>query len=562
MDESIKSMHLQQELEAYRRETVTLRAELEDARETLAAIQSGAVDALVIDAPDGPRIYTLEGAEQVYRNLIESMQDGAVTLNAEGAIDYCNRRFAELLKLPLGKIIGHRLEEWVDAANYPAMTALLAEGADRRELLFDSADGTKTPTLVSIVPLPDSSIQGICLVVTDLTERLRDQTRMAEAEKHLRQAQKLDAVGQLTGGVAHDFNNLLMVISGGLSLLERPGDAERRQRIIAQMRQATEQGASLSRQLLAFARRQPLKPEPIDLKRQIEAMREILDRTLRGDVQIKTEFPEDLWPIKADPTELELVILNLCVNARDAMPQGGIITISAHNAPRMIEGELVGDFVRVIVTDTGIGMSAEVLARIFEPFFTTKDIGKGSGLGLPQVYGFAQQSGGAVKVDSVVGLGTAVTLILPRTDVSPASQAPPAIDFESTGRRRALLGSILLVEDNDEVASLVSEMLRELGYRVTRAASAQAALGALADGREVDLVFSDILMPGSMGGIDLAREIQRRRPGVSILLTTGYGGTAIKDAEAQNIQILCKPYEIEELDAALRTALGKRIIDT
>src|SRR4030081_1825643 len=150
MDESIKSMHLQQELEAYRRETVTLRAELEDARDAPPPIQSGAVDALVIDAPEGPRIYTLEGAEQVYRNLIESMQDGAVTLNAEGAIDYCNRRFAELLKLPLERIIGHRLEEWVDAANYPAMTALLAEGADRRELLFDSADGTKTPTLVSI----------------------------------------------------------------------------------------------------------------------------------------------------------------------------------------------------------------------------------------------------------------------------------------------------------------------------------------------------------------------------------------------------------------------------
>ncbi len=397
---------------------------------------------------------------------------------------------------------------------------------------------------------------GAFQFVHDVTERLRDQARLAEAETHLRQAQKIDALGQLTGGVAHDFNNLLMVISGGLSLLERATEPERRQRIVAQMRQATDRGASLSRQLLAFARRQPLKPEPVDLRRQIDGMRDLLDRTLRGDVLVKTELAADLWPIKVDPAELELVVLNLCVNARDAMPAGGTITITASNVENMRQGELAGDFVSLCVEDCGTGMSDEVLAHIFEPFFTTKEIGKGSGLGLPQVYGFAQQSGGAVKVDTFVGRGTKMILLLPRTEAPAVEHKVPVVDSDTTARRRTLRGSVLLVEDDDEVASLVTEMLSELGYHATRAASAQGALGALADDRAVDLVFSDVLMPGAMNGIELAREIRRRRPQLPILLTSGYSGAAFKDAASENINVLRKPYEIRALDSALRAALA------
>jgi PAS domain S-box-containing protein len=400
------------------------------------------------------------------------------------------------------------------------------------------------------------NLVGAFQFVHDVTERLRDQARLAEAETHLRQVQKIDAIGQLTGGVAHDFNNLLMVISGGLSLLERTAEPERRQRIIAQMRQATDRGASLSRQLLSFARRQPLKPEPVDLRRQIDGMRDLLDRTLRGDVIVKTDLAANLWPIKVDPAELELVILNLCVNARDAMPNGGTITIKASNAENIRQGELAGDFVSLCVEDSGTGMSEDVLTHIFEPFFTTKEIGKGSGLGLPQVYGFAQQSGGAVKVDTIVGQGTKMTLLLPRTDAPAIEPKAPTPDLDTTARRRALRGSVLLVEDDDEVASLVTEMLGELGYRVTRAASAQGALGALADERAVDLVFSDVLMPGAMNGIALAREIRRRRPHMPILLTSGYSGAAFKDAASENINVLRKPYEIHALDSALRAALA------
>jgi PAS domain S-box-containing protein len=404
----------------------------------------------------------------------------------------------------------------------------------------------------------NGELVGAFQFVHDVTDRLHDQARLAEAENNFRQAQKIDALGQLTGGVAHDFNNLLMVISGGLSLLERAAEPERRQRILHQMRQATDRGASLSRQLLAFARRQPLKPEPVDLRRQIDGMRELLDRTLRGDVQVKTEFAADLWPIKVDPAELELVVLNLCVNARDAMPKGGTITIAAHNSENVRDGELSGDLVSLSVEDCGTGMSEEVLTHIFEPFFTTKEVGKGSGLGLPQVYGFAQQSGGCVKVDSLLGRGTKITLLLPRTQAPAGDTATPTVALDTTARRRSLRGSILLVEDDDEVASLVTEMLGELGYRVTRAASAQAALGALADDRSVDLIFSDVLMPGTMNGMELAREVRRRRPQMPVLLTSGYSAAALKDAALERIGVLRKPYEIQALDAALRTALGNR----
>ncbi len=551
---------LHQALEQCREDNESLRAELEELRETLAAIRSGAVDALVVDTPDGQRVYTLEGAEYVYRTLIERMQEGAVILTPAGTIHYCNRRFAELIQMPLEKVVGRPFADWLDPADHAALTALFTDGVDRLELLLRAHDGVTTPTMVSTVAVPGSGLSGMCLVVTDLTERLRDQARVVEAERLLRQSQKLDAIGQLTGGVAHDFNNLLMVIAGGLSLLERPGDAQRRLRVIAQMRQATERGASLSRKLLAFSRRQPLNPEPVDLHRQIDGMRELLDRTLRGDVAVRTELADDLWPIKVDPAEWELVVLNLCVNARDAMPDGGVITIAARNAPQVRQGEVTGDFVVVSVCDTGTGMSAAVLTHIFEPFFTTKEIGKGSGLGLPQVYGFTQQSGGTITVASVVGEGTTVTMLLPRTAGSPAELAPRRAD--NTARHSGGLRSILLVEDNDEVATLVTEMLRELGYRVTRAASAQGALGALADGREIDLVLSDIMMPGTMNGMQLAREVRRRRPGAPILLTTGYAGAAVQEAEVGGIDILCKPYAIEALDAALHAALGDRATES
>jgi signal transduction histidine kinase/CheY-like chemotaxis protein len=388
------------------------------------------------------------------------------------------------------------------------------------------------------------------------------QTQMAErarVEESLRHAQKLEAVGQLTGGVAHDFNNLLMVIAGGLDMLDRQHDPVRRKRLLDGMRQAAGRGATLTRQLLAFSRSQPLRPEPLDLRRQVGDMRELLDRSLRGDVDVTLDVANDLWPVAVDPGELELAILNLSVNARDAMPAGGTITIRAENRPGLIDGDLRGDFVRLSVIDTGTGMPPEVVSRAFEPFFTTKDIGKGSGLGLAQVYGFARQSGGAVRIETAVGRGTTIGLLLPRSDGAAIAEGRrPVVDAGAERGSSARSGHVLLVEDDDEVAALVIEMLGQLGLEATRASSAAAALGALADGRAVDLVLSDVMMPGGMSGVDLAREVKRRRPGLPILLTTAYVEAAKHDAEAEGIVVLPKPYRLEDLAAATRNALDRQ----
>jgi signal transduction histidine kinase/ActR/RegA family two-component response regulator len=388
----------------------------------------------------------------------------------------------------------------------------------------------------------DGSPTRIAGVIADVTHR-------RAVEDRLRQAQKIEALGQLTGGVAHDFNNLLQVISGGLQLVARQSDAGRREHIFTAMRQAVDRGASLCRQLLAFSRRQPLKPEAVDLKQLIGDMRELLNRSLRGDIEIQTAFAERLWCIEVDPGELELVVLNLALNARDAMPSGGSIEIVAGNCASLTEHDLVGDFVRLDISDSGIGMTPDVLAHAFEPFFTTKEVGSGSGLGLAQAHGFAKATGGAVRIASKPGQGTLVSLFLPRTLKNPA-HAPDLLrsahdDAPSVGAQ------VLVVEDDDEVAALTVEMINQLGYDTTRVASAEAALGALADRRSVDIVFSDVMMPGRMNGVELAEEIRRRRPNLPVLLTSGYADAAKRKAGAQQIKIIPKPYRIDELRDAL-----------
>ncbi|MDO9337048.1 MAG: response regulator [Caulobacter sp.] len=386
-------------------------------------------------------------------------------------------------------------------------------------------------------------------LVTQMAERAR-------IEENLRQAQKMEAIGQLTGGVAHDFNNLLMVIQGGLDMLDRQEDPARRARMLQGMRQAADRGSALTRQLLAFSRRQPLAPEAVDLQARIGGMRELLDRSLRGDVHVDLEFEADLWPVEVDAGELELVILNLAFNARDAMPQGGEIVISARNVDNWREGDMLGDFVRLEVRDNGSGMSEAVRARVFEPFFTTKEIGKGSGLGLAQAYGFARQSGGSVRIESKVGEGTSVILMLPRSSKAISAAPRPALDTGPVRTPGRFSGCVLLVEDDDEVASLVTEMLHQIGFDVTRAASAAGGLGALANGRKIDVVFSDIMMPGAMNGVDLAREIHQRRPDLPVLLTSGFAEANRRAAEDAGVQVLPKPYRLEDLASAIRETMG------
>jgi signal transduction histidine kinase/CheY-like chemotaxis protein len=403
----------------------------------------------------------------------------------------------------------------------------------------------------------ESTVADRTRQLEETNAELREQMiERAQVEASLRQAQKIEALGQLTGGVAHDFNNLLMVISGGLQMFDRQPDPIRRERLLTAMQRAVERGAGLTRQLLTFARRQALLPQPLDLSRQAQGMRDMLERSLRGDIQVVLCLAEDLWVVEVDPGELELVILNLAVNARDAMPAGGTIEIRTENLPALADGELQGDYVALCISDSGTGMTPEVQARVFEPFFTTKDVGKGSGLGLAQAYGFARQSGGTVRIVSELGRGTTVRLVLPR------SRKPLQLHLQASDDSRAQEASsglhVLLVEDDDEVAALATEMLAHLGYGVTRAASASAALGALSDDRAIDLVFSDVMMPGGMNGVQLAREIRARRTDLPVVLTTGFQGMEANGAEAEGIPVVPKPYQLGDLASALAAALAMK----
>ncbi len=397
---------------------------------------------------------------------------------------------------------------------------------------------------------------ALALYALRRAQRFQEETaRRESAEAALKQAQRLEAVGQLTGGVAHDFNNLLAVISSGLQLLERSPDSDRSRQIREAMRHAIDRGAGLTRQLLTFARRQSLNPEVVDLPAELENMRELVTRSLGGGVELNMELAPDLWPVEVDTGELELAILNLCVNARDAMPNGGTITVTAENKSAATPGG--HEFVQFRIADTGMGIAPEILEHVFEPFFTTKDVGKGSGLGLAQVYGFANQSGGRVEIETRVGAGTTVVLTLPRS-LKTATASRSVSRPEAAGSAGDLSGHVLLVEDDKEVAALTRDLMISLGLEVTQVSSAQAAFGALANGRRIDLIFSDIMMPGDMNGLDLAREAGRRYPDIPVVLTTGYE-IAASGAEAEGIGLLLKPFRLEELERILRQHLEARM---
>ncbi len=408
--------------------------------------------------------------------------------------------------------------------------------------------------LVFGVPATAFLFAGLWLALRR-TQRLYDEAdRREAAEGALRQAQRLEAIGQLTGGVAHDFNNLLMIISGSVQRLRGELTDKKHTRLLDMIATATQRGETLTRQLLTYSRRQTLTPQVIDLSQRLPAIRELLSRSLRTDIDIRLDVPDTICAVRVDPSELELAILNLAVNAKDAMPNGGALLIRAK--PVTLRGEaseegLSGEFVAIRVADNGHGIPADKLARVFEPFFTTKEVGKGTGLGLSQVYGFAKQSGGTATVSSAEGRGTAVTIFLPRSHEAPqvvAEEAPMQAPAEP-------VGTVLLVEDNDDVAEVGAALLRQLGYRVRSVANAQAALAALRLDPDVELVFSDILMPGGMNGFGLAQEIGVRFPGIPVLLTTGYSASA-QDAVRRGVVVLQKPYDLDGLRRHIREAVA------
>jgi signal transduction histidine kinase len=367
------------------------------------------------------------------------------------------------------------------------------------------------------------------------------------AEEALRQAQKMEAMGRLTGGVAHDFNNLLMVASSGMELLERTTDPVRRDRLKDGIRQAIDRGAKLTQQLLTFARRSPLAPEVLDVGARILGLQDLLERSLRENIRVELDVGDALWPIEVDPSQLDVAILNIAINARDAMPDGGVIHIGAHNYPGRRND---GDMVRVTIRDTGAGMDPAVLEKVFEPFFTTKGVGSGTGLGLSQVYGFVRSSGGDIRIESEPGTGTIVFLLFPRSFQALAQESRR----DRTAVRAEHDATVLVVEDDRNVAHLVCEMLRELGYKSKRAASSTEALRMIEEAGPFDLALSDMIMPGKVNGLELALEIARREPDLPVILMTGYSEAAAS-ATAEGFPLLIKPYTIEALGDVLGQAL-------
>jgi signal transduction histidine kinase/CheY-like chemotaxis protein len=390
-------------------------------------------------------------------------------------------------------------------------------------------------------------------LVAQIEERQR-------VESTLQQMQRLEAIGQLTSGVAHDFNNLLTVVLGNIGFLEKAStlssDPKLQQRL-SHMRLATERGAKLTSQLLAFSRRQRLEPRPFDVNESLENMQHLLQSTLGGGITIITQFRPEIWPALADPAQIELVVLNLVINARDAMDNRGTLTIETSNArvgpPEKPEEPAAGDYVMIGVSDTGSGMSKEVLAKAFEPFFTTKEVGKGSGLGLSQVVGFAKQSGGGMRIETRVGEGTAVKLYLPRAVENTVLERSPFTANLTQFKRTSAV--ILLVDDDSAVREVTASILEEVGYVVLKVGSGGAALDLLDQNTKIDLVLLDFAMPG-MSGVEVASHVQRKFPAVPILFLTGYADqSALGDIGEQSI--IRKPFIDDELITKVDTTLAK-----
>ena len=393
-----------------------------------------------------------------------------------------------------------------------------------------------------------------------LEQRVAEESaKRAETEDALRQAQKMEAVGQLTGGVAHDFNNLLTVIIGGLDtvLRAKPEETVRIRRAADMALQGAQRAASLTARLLAFSRRQPLAPKPVDLNLLVRDMTDLLHRTLGEQIELEGVMAPRLWLAEIDPNQLENAILNLAVNARDAMPEGGKLTIETTNTALdesyvARDSEVIaGQYVMLSVSDNGSGMDAKLLGRVFEPFFTTKDVGKGTGLGLSMVYGFVKQSGGHVTIYSEPGLGTTIKMYFPRflgeSSADDSAEAPPPGQGEEV---------VLVVEDSDDVRAYSVMVLRELGYTVLEAADATSAMTVLERSARIDLLFTDVVLPGNSGRV-LADAALERWPGLKVLFTTGYSRNAIvhQGRLDAGVNLLTKPFTFEQLAASVRDIL-------
>ncbi|HYI05350.1 MAG TPA: PAS domain S-box protein [Reyranella sp.] len=508
----------------------------------------------------------LRDSERQFRLLVSNVVDyGLYMLDPNGIVSSWNAGAERIKGYRAAEIIGQHVSRFYTehdrAAGVPlrALQTAMTEGRFEDEGWRVRKDGSLFWAHVVIDRVNDETgrLVGFAKITRDNTERREAQLALQEAQAQRAQAQKMDALGQLTGGVAHDFNNLLMIVVGQAELLKRKlaGDPAVSTSIAA-IELAAQRGAALTGQLLTFARRQSVNPVVLNLPEHIAGFEVMLKSSIGSSVRLATAVAADCWLVKVDPGELELALVNLALNGRDAMPGGGTVTLTAENVT-LVAGEnppglpmaLAGEFVALAVADTGSGIAPDLVDKVFDPFFTTKDVGKGSGLGLSQVHGFAHQSGGTVMLDSRLGRGTTVTLYLPRSheDVA-ASEAEAAVDEGGTGR-------VLLVEDNPEVATATQLMLEQLGYSVRLATDGAAALAAI-DAERVDLVMTDIVMAGSVDGLGVARALYQRKPDLPVLLVTGYSDAAAK--VAGEFTVLRKPFQMAELSRTVARMIADR----
>ena len=511
------------------------------------------------------RTAQLASSEALLGTILQhSPEKHALLVEDKDAFRYqeANPSALELFDMPKEQVIGRTVEEVLGpeggAVVVRHLRACLEEGVPRRYERVHK--GAVVEATVTAVPAQPGEPRRLVISARDITQRRR-------LEEQLRQAQKMEALGQLTGGVAHDFNNMLTLVLGGIDTIDRqlaqlPASAAkaRIERAKDMALQGVQRARALTGRLLAFARRQALAPQSVDANALVGGICDLLQRTLGEHIALKTILADGIWNAFIDPNQLENALINLALNARDAMPAGGRLVIETANrrlSPAEVAGlpEWVepGDFVMIAVMDTGVGMDEATAARAFDPFFTTKEFGKGTGLGLSQVYGFARQSGGCVEIESEPGRGTTVRLYLPRQAHSADMTDSTPSDLSRPGGRE----SILVVEDDDGVRAYATEALRELGYRVAEAPSGKAALGVLESVPRLDLLLTDVIMPGEYNGRELADEALKRRPGLRVLFMTGYSRDAIirNGRLAPGVHVIGKPFSLEELADKVRKRL-------
>ena len=532
----------------------------------------------------------LRDSEERFRSMLEALPQIAFVIGPDGRAIYYNRQFRDYVGGPIGPDIADR-NALINPEDLPRLATSRRDAADagieyavearmrRRDGVYRwhriqnrplKTDGRVAYWLGTAVDIDDIRHANELLEerVTERTAELESANRRLAAqieereatEARLCQAQRVEAIGQLTAGIAHDFNNLLTSIIGNIELVEvrlGAGD-ERAARLLSAALAAASRGANLTAQLLAFSRQQRMNPEPLDLNRVIAGMASLLQSTIGATIHIDVVPGDDLWPALADASQIELVLLNLAINSRDAMPAGGMISIATSNftlgPPQRPEEPLAGDYVGVSVTDTGSGIPREIRDKVFDPFFTTKEVGRGSGLGLSQVLGVAHQLRGGVSIESEPGMGTVITVFLPRAEMVAADAAPEGRHRRGQADADRRTRGILLVDDDADVRAVAAAMLRDAGHQVIEAGSGGAALERLGESTAIDLLIADLAMPG-MNGFELARAVRKERPDLPVLFVTGYAEMA-RAEDSRHETVLQKPFRAEELNAKVAEALG------